>query len=506
MVKYNTKELTATEKITTENLAGGQAFKLSPENELAQLLMTSFFSGNDNYYETDAARQKRFIEILDACPPEFAAKAAIYSRDKYGMRTSSHMAAVSLAAKEFPNKEGFFRNVIVRPDDMLEITSGILSAANGGKGKIPNAVKRAFASNLSKLSAYHLAKYKNSGKKVNMFDLINLTHPKSTPAINDFMNGKGIVPETYETKLSAAGNVAENLSEEDKALAKSENKAQAWTDLIQAGKLGYMALVKNLRNIFEQATEGTKRLALEQLVDEERIKGSRILPFRFLTAYNEVGAMDSRLSTAISKAFDIACKANVTNVTGDTLIVVDTSGSMASLNSRASVPNEYLGYALAGALGKAIDPLEKVDLMIFGTTAKYIPLDRGASGLTNALNMATKYSGAVGHGTNFEAIFQAINKPYKRIVILSDMQGWVGYSAPAAPFRAYCERHKCSPVVYSWDLAGYGTTQLPTGNANKVVPISGWMGDKVFELIDMIENNKAASLVEEINKIDLTRK
>ncbi|MCB9285123.1 MAG: hypothetical protein H6563_13690 [Lewinellaceae bacterium] len=40
-------------------------------------------------------------------------------------------------------------------------------------------------------------------------------------------------------------------SEEDKA----ERKAEAWADLIAADKLGYFALLRNLRNIAEQAPE-----------------------------------------------------------------------------------------------------------------------------------------------------------------------------------------------------------------------------------------------------------
>jgi 60 kDa SS-A/Ro ribonucleoprotein len=55
--------------------------------------------------------------------------------------------------------------------------------------------------------------------------------------------------QTWEAKLSAAGTEA--TSEEDKA----GRKAAAWTELVKEGKLGYFALLRNPRNLLEQATD-----------------------------------------------------------------------------------------------------------------------------------------------------------------------------------------------------------------------------------------------------------
>ena len=72
-------------------------------------------------------------------------------------------------------------------------------------------------------------------------------------------------------------------------------KGETWASLIRDEKLGYLALLRNLRNIAKQAPEALDA-ALNQIVDSDRIKESKVLPFRFDTALEAVSGLERAVS------------------------------------------------------------------------------------------------------------------------------------------------------------------------------------------------------------------
>ena len=84
------------------------------------------------------------------------------------------------------------------------------------------------------------------------------------------MKGELKSKDTWESKLTQAGKEAKTDEE------KAELKSQAWAELVGTGKIGYFALLRNLRNIFEQADETTRAQALVLLQDEKRIRKSLV--------------------------------------------------------------------------------------------------------------------------------------------------------------------------------------------------------------------------------------
>jgi hypothetical protein len=78
------------------------------------------------------------------------------------------------------------------------------------------------------------------------------------------------------------------------------------------------------------------------------------------------------------------------------------------------------------------------------------------------------------------------------------MQGWMGYETPTRQFAEYKSKFGANPFVYSWDLAGLGTLQLPEKN---VFALAGF-SDKVFDIMKMMELDKKA-LYNEIKAIQL---
>ena len=470
MSKFN---LTLKEpKTLTTNLAGGKAYTQSPELELISILLNSFV--DDQFYRSSNQTLERLKTILGKVDPKFAAKAAIFARDEFGMRSITHALAAELTSRVSGQEwsKNFYDKVVVRVDDMTEIMSYYLeNKTDKNKPKFPNSLKKGFASAFNRFDSYQLAKYKSENKEVKLIDIVNLVHPIPTPsnkeALSKLVLGELKSVGTWESKLSKAGQDASNEEE------LSQLKADAWGELLTTKKIGYFALLRNLRNIINQAPQFVG-LACDMLVDEKLIKSSRILPFRFSTAYEEISKLGSSsdvrmVMTALHQALDISA-INVPKFDGETLVVLDVSGSMSGR------PSE-----IASLFGAMLVKSNNCDVMTFATRASYKAYNPMDSILT--IRNGFRFSGG---GTNFKDIFLNANKKYDRVIILSDMQGWIGHTTPASEFNLYKKKFNCNPYVYSWDLAGLGTMQLPENN---VFALAGF-SDKVFDIIQWLETDK----------------
>lgn len=479
-------------KTKTTNLAGGEAYSQTPDLELVSILLTSF--AQDQYYRKADDTFGALKNVIAKCDKKFVAQAAIYARNVFGMRSITHVAASELAKHIGGEKwaKDFYTAVIFRPDDMSEILAYHLSK----NGKETNAMRKGLGKAFDKFDKYALAKYRGEGKDFKLIDVVNLVHPKPTEknkeAIEALVKGQLKSFDTWETELTKAGQVAEN---EDQ---KTTMKKDAWIKLIREKKLGYLALLRNLRNIMEQASEVLPE-ALAGLTDEAWIKKSLIFPFQYLTAYKqfvESNTKESRLiSEALSNAVDISCQ-NVKELGfgGNTLVAVDNSGSMNSPVAKSDhMKMSELGGLFGIVLGKAVNG----DIMEFGDNARYIPYNLTSHSMDFAADFHNKNK--VGHGTNFHSIFQKADKKYDRILIFSDMQGWAGgYHTPDADLKSYNQKFNANPFIYSFDLSGYGSMQFTEG---RVFTLAGF-SDKIFLIMKALETDKKA-LINEIKKIEL---
>jgi 60 kDa SS-A/Ro ribonucleoprotein len=472
MSKYNTK----TPGTKTVNLAGGEAYSQTPELEFVSILLTSF--ADDSYYRKGNETIERMKTLIAGIDPQFAAKAIVYARTQFGMRSITHVAASELAKRATGQKwaKDFYKAIVYRPDDMLEI----LSYHKQVNGKLSNAMKSGLTAAFDKFDAYGLGKYRGEGKAFKMIDAVNILHPKPTDknaeAIKGLVDGTLRAADTWEVELSKVGS--------DPAA-----KSAAWYSLISQNKLGYFALLRNLRNILQDSPVSLGK-AISLLTDERLIKKSLVLPFRFITAFDEISKLESSkeqraIQKALVDAVDISLS-NVPSFEGETLVVLDKSGSMQETGNKSP---HIIGALFAAVLAKR----NNADYMEFSEDAAYRNLNLSDSVVTlaNGIRFASG-------GTNFHSIFQRANKKYDRIIILSDMQGWIGYDSPAANFKAYKGRHNADPFIYSFDLKNYGTMQFPERNVFAVAGFS----EKVFDLMKYMESDKA-SLIKTIQAVEI---
>jgi len=212
-----------------------------------------------------------------------------------------------------------------------------------------------------------------------------------------------------------------------------------------------------------------------------------VLPFRFVTALDALEQTNlphaAKVLAALSDAVDKSLR-NVPRFEGKTLIALDGSGSMQGRPMK-------IGSLFAATLAKAND----ADVLLFSDDARYVTLNTRDSTLSLAKWLAKNARAA---GTNFHAVFEAANRAYERIIILSDMQGWMGHWAPVTSFAAYRRKYGADPKIFSFDLQGYGTLQFPERN---ICCLAGF-SDKTMETLKFLDSDKSA-LLKEIEAVEL---
>lgn len=473
-------------QMKTVNFAGGKAYAQTPRTELIAIVLTTFLK--DQFYRTNENTMKQIKKLVDNEKDKlFIAKLALFARHTYGMRSVSHLLATLIAesVKGEVWTKTFFDKIIKRPDDMVEILGCYLHRNNF---PVPNAMKKGFAMALERMNEYQLAKYRCENREIKLVDVVNIVHPKNTLALKLLMSGNlNVSGKTWEAELSAAGQEAdeENLS---------DLKSEAWEKLLNENKLGYFALLRNLRNIANDSTETALDLACEQLVKEEAIKKSLVLPFRFMHAAAAVntGVTNSKkarqIIKALGRAIDISLD-NVPSFPGDTVVVLDDSGSMTS-GETGKTPAD-IGSLFAAAIAKK----NNAGIIMFNEVARYVNYNSDDTLSTITEKLREQFQSG---GTDFNSIFEMMDEKYDRIIILSDTQGWMGVYAPPKSFSDYKKRVGCNPLIYSFDLSGYGSLQFPEKN---VFCLSGF-SEKTLDTMKMLEEDKDA-LIKQIEEIEV---
>jgi hypothetical protein len=267
--------------------------------------------------------------------------------------------------------------------------------------------------------------------------------------------------------LGSAGMTWEALA----GWRQSTMDAEAWSSIVPT--MGYLALLRNLRN-FDQAGvgDGVAERVTAKLTDPGEVARSRVLPMRFLSAYNAAPSL--RWAYALEKAMQLAL-ANVPALGGRSLVLIDTSGSMTAAFSKDGTLRYWdaatvFGLALAARAAEAT-------VVSFSGTSKVFPAVRGESVLA-AVRRFKERGYFLNGGTATE---QAVRKHYDghdRMVILTDEQAH-GSGGPEVAGSV-----PAGVPVYTWNLAGYRVGHTPQAGNRFTF---GGLSDSAFAMIPLIE-------------------
>lgn len=462
MAKFNTPNT-----IKTTNREGHIAYSMKDKEHLVTAVLTTMFGEPKFYGSTD----EDIVRLAEKCAledPDFLCRLTCYARNVNNMRSISHVLACVIARHAREYTRVTIRNIVVRPDDITEIMSCWL--AMYGK-PFPNAMKREIASVLQKFDEYRIAKYNGGNKSLKFRDVLRIVHPTPVDAEKEALFGKILndtleTPYTWETELSEKGNTKE-----------------VWEELIASGRVGYMALLRNLRNIIKSGADVTP--VLKKLADPEQVKKSRQLPFRFYSAYRTL-LSECLLTPEIIRTLEAALCASVENmepIPGRTLIAVDVSASM---GCRVSDRSEVCCRDIAALLGAMASRLcEDAAVCYFDAANHWSCI--GATGyrvvhygkFDSILDICRK-SNFNGGGTDLTLpMYYALQddpnvhvKPFDRVIYLSDNEcnrkAERTVQGLADQYRA---QFNPNFWVHGIDMQGYGTQQFCGSKFNL---IAGW--------------------------------
>lgn len=507
MAKFNSLAQLETVK---NNYEDGEAYLLSDEMELYSAVVTSTLS--NKFYETASEQIERISELVGKCNPVFVAQLAVYARQQMNLRSIPLFLVVELAKVHSGDNlvSKTIEKVVMRADEIMELLI-CYQWRNPKKGvkklsALSHQVQTGLRNVFNRFDEYQFAKYNRDNLEVKLRDALFIVHPKAKDeaqqALFDKIVSKSLdTPYTWETELSALGQ-QEYETEEDK----NEGVKSKWEELIESGKLGYMALLRNLRNILDADVDAeiVKDVA-ERIGNPYEVARSRQFPFRYLSAYRELRSNHNGNTHVVMGALEEACLATAQNIAGfdqDTrvLLACDVSGSMYSpISARSSVKNYDVGLVLAMLLKNRC---ENVITGIFGDTWKVINMP--SKGILANVECMYRCEGEVGYSTNGYKVIEYLrtqNIKMDKVMMFTDCQMWNSYGngdTIQSEWKKY-KRMYPNAKLYLFDLAGYGQSPV-TIIDNDVTLIAGW-SDKVFDMLSAIENGSGA--IEEIKKIKL---
>lgn len=374
---------------------GAVAKRITPLMQL-QRSVASCFLWEDEFYEDGESIAARIAELAGQVEPMALARLAVKVREEDKLRHAPLMLLSVLSRTGSGNTfvADAIERVIKRPDEMGELLA-IHAKLNGTtadkvKKTISAQMKKGIARAYNKFDAYQLGKY-NRDAEITLKDVMFLTHPKPINEAQEKMwatliDGTLPTPDTWEVALSGGAD-----------------KKEAFTRLITEGKLGYFALIRNLRNMEQVGVDD--RIVRDALL--ARKGAENILPFRYVAAARHA----PRYAVELDKALQ-ACVKDMPQFDNETLVLVDVSGSM---NAKLSAKSDLTRMDAAAALAAIIPGRARV--FSFSREFKEVAGYKGLPGI-DAIIRSQPHG-----GTDLAGAVRLANKiKHDRLIVISDEQ------------------------------------------------------------------------------------
>lgn len=395
-MKVNTKSRTVTHE-------GGPARTITPIAELRRSVLSCLLWEGEFYEDGDsiADRISSLCEIVD---PEQIASLAIEARTKFHLRHVPLLLLVSLVRRGKGRLvEDTVYAVIQRADELAEL---LAIYWRGGRAPLSNPMKRGLARAFQKFSPHSLAKYNSRKNSVSLRDVLFLCHPRpiddaQAETWGKLVDGTLEPPDTWEVSLS-----------------RGDDKKATFERLIAEGKLGYLALLRNLKNATDAGVDG----ALLRSAILLRRGAEKVLPFRYVAAARAVPSLEPVIDIAM-----LAAISELPRLSGTTVVLVDISGSM---HTRVSSRSDMTRMDAAASLASILN-CENVRVFSFTDTTVEVAPRRGMAGVDAIVSSQSHGGTLLG-----DAVKHVNQIPHDRLVVITDEQTADDVPSPVAD-RAY---------------------------------------------------------------------
>jgi hypothetical protein len=375
---------------------GAQAHPVNAEQQLRRSVLSCLLWENE-FYEDGEEIGKRIAAAAKTVPATTLAHLAVEARQRFNLRHVPLLLCSILAETAKGALVGeTIAQVIQRADELGEF----LAVHAKRHGKPASAVKKLISKQMKvglalafqRFDEYQLAKY-DRDNGVKMRDALFLCHAKprddeQAALWKRLIDGELKTPDTWEVSLSAGAD-----------------KKATFERLIQEGKLGYLALLRNLRNM-EQA--GVAHAIVHDAI-LARKGAQRVYPFRYVAAAKAAPWAEAWLDQALLAAIE-----DLPVMPGTTAVLVDVSRSMDdALSARSDMTRMHAASALS-----AIMRGETMRVFSFSDQVVEVPARRGMAGVDAVISSQTHNGTAL-----FDAV-AAINQSvkYDRLIVITDEQ------------------------------------------------------------------------------------
>lgn len=538
---------------THTNYEGGPAFDLnSPIEALLSITGGSFFA-EPRYYDSSKCRfkvgqaleariqltnnklvniantselddvAKRIValtmDVLNGDRPQDVLILARFLRNRLNIRLTPQVLLV-LAASHSAG-QGFVRKyantIVLRPDEIK--TCLLLWRFFFGQKCVPNCLGLGLADRLSQFSESALLKYDGSdfptwkdvlrwlprrtGYPLNRDMQRYFTHDEVSDAVPIIKARKELAKcTTFDDRAKAL--IVKSHANWEVVLSQFKNRPEVWSHLVEYDLVGYMALLRNLKNLQEaNVNEKIIDKVCSIIADRQQVLNSKQLPFRFISALKAAGGdgfshgrygravssvgITAKIQNALYKAIEYSAE-NITELPGVTAVFADNSGSMSSpVSAKSELTCLEAANILAAMVAKRC---QNSYVCSFGTEVGYIGQVTGSS--IRDIYQRVLTADIKGHGTDaWKCVKWLMSQKIKvdRIILLSDMQCYNsgGYSLYGGTcngsLQGEWEKYRAQNKncwLHTVHLNGYGSAAVEQG---KNVNLLSGFSEKLFDTL-----------------------
>lgn len=375
---------------------------LKPLAQLRRSVLSCLLWENE-FYEDGKQIADRIVENALLVKPEELAALAIEARKVFNLRHVPLLLLDVLSRTGPQLMADTTAQVVSRADEMAELLA--VHWRNGRK-TVPRQMRKGLAKALVKFDEYRLSKYDRDGA-IKLRDVLRIARPK--PHNNEQSAlWKRVVTRTLKTPDTW-----------EVALSGGANKKEAFERLIKEGQLGYLALLRNLRNMATAGVDGN--LVRDAIIAR---KGAQmVFPFRYVAAARAAPQYEPWLDMALLEAI-----LELPIYEGKTVVLVDVSGSMDMVLSAKS---DMSRVDAAAALG-AIIPGD-IRLFTFSYKTIEVPPRRGMAGVDAIINSQAHGSTQLGAALGW----LDANVKADRLIVVTDEQSHDRVVRPKAFAKCY---------------------------------------------------------------------
>lgn len=448
MATMNSRRGTASvtrDKKTTLNHHGSVVHQLDSLETLFSKVLGSLF-GESTHYEKRTAEKDyedlcKIIEKVDDEDIEYVLKIARLGREYNMIQYPLSVLTACMNDDRFKGQsfvdeatgrnklQSYSQYIIRRGKDILDILAtqmNVYGFQTTGRGKnlhrqtpIPMQMRKVLKGKIESFNEYQLSKALGESKQVSMSDAIKLLHPDPT---NSRVR-KNFYKDIIEGKVKMGDDSKQVQSE----IAKVNNKNSKTTkkDVVKSIDTStVMAIVKNLVALDRAGVLADKKAVdsiVAKLTDKKEVQKSRLLPFRFYSAYKEVSSLRSsegkrRVLDALVEALDLSID-NLQDIVGYSAILIDLSGSMNhSISSMSSVTAREVACVLGAICAKK----GIADVYVFADRCELVEVSKKSTVMDITDKLINTH---VGGCTNLDTALRKIEASgtkYTNLIILSD--------------------------------------------------------------------------------------